>query len=85
MGIGATVALIKALAPATNPAEIEQIEEDVSDLKNAIQGMSETEPLANIYVPQDMANVLEGYILKKGVPQTQYGSSFCVTDYILSK
>ena len=39
MGIGATVALIKALAPATNPTEIEQIEQDVSDLKTAIQGV----------------------------------------------
>lgn len=38
MGIGATVALIKALAPKTDPAEIEQIEQDVSDLKNEIQG-----------------------------------------------
>lgn len=39
MGIGATVALIKALAPKTDPAEIEQIEGDVSELKNAIQGV----------------------------------------------
>lgn len=39
MGIGATVALIKALAPATNPTEIEQIEQDVSDLKDDIDGI----------------------------------------------
>lgn len=42
MGIGATVALIKALAPKTNPAEIEQIEQDVSDLKTALQGLAIT-------------------------------------------
>lgn len=41
MGIGATVALIKALAPKTDPAEIEQIEEDVSELKTAIQGLDD--------------------------------------------
>ena len=115
-GIGATVALIPALAPKADPAVIQQavedyleahpeisvadgsiteaklasdvalilstLESDVSDAKNAIQGMNATEPLANIYVPQDLANVLEGYILKKGVPQTNYGSSYCVTDYI---
>ena len=37
MGIGATVALIKALSPKTDPAEIEQIEQDVSDLKKNIE------------------------------------------------
>lgn len=80
-GIGTIVAMIKALGNKTDQ-EIEQIEEDVTDVKNHIEGMSASEPLANIYVPQDLANVLEGYILKKGVPQTQYGSAFCVTDYI---
>ena len=45
MGIGATVALIKALAPKTDPAEIEQIEEDVSDLKTAIHGVEQEEKI----------------------------------------
>ena len=58
------------------------MENDITDVKNAIQGMSASEPLANIYEPQDKANILDGYILKNGVPQTQYGSGYYVSDYV---
>lgn len=56
MGIGATVALIKAMAPKTDPAEIEQIEQDVSDLKTAIQGEPEIKNSTKTGVDLDISD-----------------------------
>lgn len=53
-----------------------------SDIDDDIAEMLLSKPLANIYTPQDIADIMDGYILKNGVPQTQYGSGYYVTDYI---
>lgn len=55
---------------------------DIPTIKSGLESLFVSEPFVNIYTPQDMENVLDGYILKNGVPQTQYGSGYCVSDYI---
>lgn len=67
MGIGATVALIKALAPKTDPAEIEQIEEDVSDLKTAIAQVDNiVDNISNLTGESEIISIDFEYTLEHG-------------------
>ena len=50
--------------------------------KADFQQLFVSEPLVNIYTPQSIDSIMTGYILRNGVPQTQYGSGYYVTDYI---
>ena len=54
----------------------------LTGMQAEISSLQIQKPLANIYTAQDAADIMDGYILKRGVPQTQYGSSYYVTDFI---
>lgn len=63
-------------------ATLQEIVDAVPGMEEIVNVLPMQEPLANIYLPQEMSNIMDGYILKRGVPQTQYGSGYYVTDYI---
>lgn len=63
-------------------AALQAVVDAVPGMKEIVDSLQMLEPLANVYVPQDIANIMDGYILKNGVPETQYGTYFYVSDYV---
>lgn len=61
---------------------LQAVVDAVPGMKEIVDSLQMLEPLANVYVPQEIANIMDGYILKNGVPQTQYGSGYYVSDYV---
>ena len=68
--------------PTKNSSDISALKSELNDCESSVNRLFVEYPLVNYYEPEDSEDIIDSEILHNGVPQSQYGSSYFVSDYV---